>query len=95
MNNLRFNKLGLLLKTTFKKWYDHDPFHEGAIIAYNAIFAIHGLLVVVLIFAGYFFGEDAVSGHLHRQVGAVMGGEIADEVQKMILMSIKSKDSVY
>jgi membrane protein len=79
---------------TIRKWYDHDPFREGAIIAYNAIFAIPGLLVVVITFAGYFFGDDAVSGHLHKQLAAVMGADIADQIQKMIIMSLKSKDSV-
>ena len=79
---------------TIKKWYDHDPFREGAIIAYNAIFAIPGLLVVVITFAGYFFGDDAVSGHLHKQLSSVMGVDIADQIQKMIIMALKSKDSV-
>lgn len=79
---------------TIKKWYDHDPFREGAIIAYNAIFAIPGLLVVVITFAGYFFGDDAVSGHLHKQLASVMGVDIADQIQKMIIMALKSKDSV-
>jgi len=79
---------------TIRKWYDHDPFREGAIIAYNAIFAIPGLLVVVITFGGYFFGDDAVSGHLHQQLASVMGGDIADQIQKMIIMSLKSKDSV-
>lgn len=79
---------------TIRKWYDHDPFREGAIIAYNAIFAIPGLLVVVITFGGYFFGDDAVSGHLHQQLASVMGADIADQIQKMIIMSLKSKDSV-
>jgi membrane protein len=79
---------------TIRRWYDHDPFREGAIIAYNAIFAIPGLLVVVITFAGYFFGDDAVSGHLHKQLASVMGADIADQIQKMIIMSLKSKDSV-
>lgn len=79
---------------TIGKWYDHDPFRQGAIIAYNAIFAIPGLLVVVITFAGYFFGDDAVSGHLHKQLASVMGVDIADQIQKMIIMSLKSKDSV-
>src|SRR5512133_876416 len=94
MKKLRFNKTGTLLKITFKKWYDHDPFREGAIIAFNAIFAIPGLLVVVLALAGYFFGEDAVGGHIYSQLSTVMGKEIANQIQNMIVMSMKSKDSM-
>jgi membrane protein len=95
MKNFRIKKVGTLLKTTFIKWYEHDPFREGAIIAYNSIFAIPGLLIVVITLAGYFFGTDAVSGHLHTQLSAAMGNDIADQVQKMIIMSAKSKDSVW
>ena len=75
MKNFRIKKVGTLLKTTFIKWYEHDPFREGAIIAYNSIFAIPGLLIVVITLAGYFFGTDAVSGHLHTQLSAAMGND--------------------
>lgn len=94
MQYKRFTKLGKLLVTAVKKWYERDPFREGAIIAYNAIFAIPGLLVVVLALTGYFFGAEAVSGHLHRQIAQAMGNATADQVQGMIIMSMKSKDSL-
>lgn len=94
MKKFRFKIIGKLLKTTFKRWFDHDPFREGAIIAYNAIFALPGLLVVVITFAAYFFGADAVSGHLHRQLTDAMGSDTADQVQKMLVMSVKSKGSL-
>lgn len=94
MRKHSFFNLGKLLKMTLKKWFDRDPFREGAIIAYNAIFAIPGLLVVVIAMAGYFFGADAVSGHLHKQITQVMGNDIANQIQEMVLMSLKSKNSV-
>jgi membrane protein len=94
MKNFRIKKVGTLLKTTFIKWYQHDPFREGAIIAYNAIFAIPGLIIVVITLTGYFFGTEAVSGHLHNQLSAAMGSDVADQIQKMIMMSIESKDSL-
>jgi membrane protein len=91
----RFNKTGTLLKTTFNKWWNRDPFREGAIIAYYAIFSLPGLLVVVIALAGYFFGADAVGGHLHDQIAKAMGNDTADMVQGMVMMSMKSKDSVW
>jgi len=91
----RFNKIGTLLKTTFNKWWDRDPFREGAIIAYYAIFSLPGLLVLVIALAGYFFGADAVSGHLQNQIAKAMGKDTADMIQGMIMMSMKSKDSVW
>jgi membrane protein len=95
MKKQRFNKVGPLLKTTLKNWYDRDPYREGAIIAFNAIFALPGLLVVTIALAGYFFGPEVVSGHLHRQIAEAMGSGTADQVQAMITMSMKSKSSVW
>ena len=92
---IKFNKTGLLLKSAFHNWYDRDPFRESAIIAYNAIFSLPGLLLVVMTLSGYFFGEDAVNGRLHSQMAQTMGNNAADQLQEMVLMASKSKDSVW
>lgn len=76
-----------LLKTTAIRWFNRDPFREGSVIAYSAIFALPGLLVVILSIAGYFFGQEAVSGHLHVQITSAMGSDTADQVQQMVAMA--------
>jgi len=93
MKNLKLNKIGTLLKITFKKWYNRDPFRESAVIAYNTIFSLPGLLVVVVTMAGYFFGPEAVSGRLHSQIAEAMGAETATQIQEMLIAANKSKDS--
>jgi membrane protein len=87
--------LPALLKTTFKKWNEHDPFREGAVIAYSAIFALPGLLVMVIILVGYFFGTDIVSGRLHQEIARAMGTSTADEIQQMITVALSAKDSIW
>ena len=91
----RISKLGFLLKVATLKWYDRDPFREGAIIAYNAIFALPGLLVVVITLTGYFFGGEAVSSHLHGQIAEALGNNTADQIQEMVNMSMRIKDSIW
>lgn len=95
MTYKRFKQLFPLFKTTFKKWFDRDPFREGAIIAYNAIFAIPGLLVVCITIAGYFFGDEVVNGHLHHQIAKAVGNDTANQLQSIILASLQSKDSYW
>jgi membrane protein len=90
-----FRKLPSLLKTTFKKWNDHDPFREGAVVAYSAIFALPGLLVIVITLVGYFFGADKVSGRLHQEIAGAMGVNTADQVQQMITVASQARDSVW
>jgi membrane protein len=87
-------KIGPMLLTTLKNWFARDPFREGAIIAYYSIFALPGLLVVIITISGYFFGAEVVSGHLHRQIAEAMGPDAADQVQGLLIMSLKSKDSL-
>jgi membrane protein len=87
--------LPALVKTTFKKLYEHDPFREGAVIAYSAIFALPGLLVMVITLVGYFFGAETVSGRLHQEIASAMGTSTADEVQHMITVALSAKDSIW
>lgn len=95
MKKLRLNKIGNLLKKTTKKWYDRDPFKESAVIAYNTIFSLPGLLVLVITLAGYFFGNEAVSRQLYEQIKGMMGAETADQIQKMIIAANKTGESVW
>ncbi len=82
-----------LTKTTAIHWYNRDPFREGSIIAYSAIFALPGLLVVILTIAGYFFGEEAVNGHLRMQISSAMGVDTADSVEQMVAMAASNSNS--
>lgn len=91
--SLHFNIIGTLLKRAFKKWYNRDPFRESSIIAYNAIFSLPGLLVVVVTLVGYFFGADAVSNRLHQQIAEAMGIETANQVRDIIIAAKRSRDS--
>jgi len=88
-------KTALLFGNAFKKWNEKDPFRESAVIAYYAIFALPGLLVLVIALGGYFFGGDAVSGHLHGQISEAMGNDTADQVQEMMNKANSSKDTTW
>jgi membrane protein len=94
MSKKFFQKLPALLKTTFTKWNDHDPFREGAVVAYSAIFALPGLLVMVVTLVGYFVDANTVSGRLHQEIAGAMGKNTADQVQQMINVASQAKDSV-
>ena len=95
MKHFKFKDVGHLFGTTFKRWFARDPFRESAVIAYNAIFSLPGLLVVVIAVSGYFFGKDAITGHLHTQIAGAMGNDTALEIEQMVTFASKSKDSVW
>ena len=88
-------KILKMLKTALIRWFDRDPFREGAIIAYYAIFSLPGLLVLIITLAGYFFGDEAVSGKLNSQISDAIGTDSAEMVQTMVKSSMTSDDSVW
>lgn len=51
--------------------------------------------MLVITLAGYFFGNDAVTGHLHSQISGAMGNDTADQVEEMIKKASDSKDSIW
>ena len=89
-----FRNIWSILKKALTEWWEKDPFRESAIIAYYAIFALPGLLVVILTTAGYFFGNDAVNNHITAQFTSTMGADTALQVQNIIVQASKAKNSV-
>jgi membrane protein len=93
--NIKLRESFRLFKDAFMKWNEKDPFRESAVIAYYAIFALPGLLVLVITLGGYIFGTDAVTGQLHRQIGGAMGNDTADQVQDMMNKAGGSAHSIW
>ena len=91
---IRFRNIYYILKKALKVWWAKDPFRESAIIAYYAIFALPGLLVVIITSAGYFFGNDAVNNHITGQFTSTMGADTAEQIQNIIVQASEAKNSV-
>ena len=89
-----FKNIWSILKLALTEWWAKDPFRESAIIAYYAIFALPGLLVVILTTTGYFFGNDAVNNHITAQFTSTMGADTARQVQNIIVQASQAKNSV-
>jgi membrane protein len=90
----RFQKLHRVIKTAFRKWFEKDPFRESAVIAYYAIFALPGLLVIIMTLGGYFFGSEAVNNQVAAQFSSTMGAETANQIQDIIIQASRLKNSV-
>lgn len=71
-------------KKTFKVFGDIDPFNKSIVIAYYTILSLPGLLVIIINIAGYFFGQEAVTGQVTDQIGGAIGGDTAEQIENMI-----------
>src|SRR3954464_9680554 len=90
----RIKNLGTLLKDTYREWSEREPFNNSIIIAYYTIFSLPGLLVIIINIAGYFFGTDAVTGNVSKQLQGILGGDAAKDVQDMIAQAGKSEGTL-
>ncbi len=95
MRIVQLKSFGKLLKKTAQNWIKRDPFRQGAVIAYYAIFALPGLLVISIAIAGYFFGNEVVSGELHAQISGAIDKQTADAVENLLRRTMDTSGSVW
>lgn len=83
-----------ILKDTYKDWSARDLGTEAASLAYNAIFSIPGLLIIIIWFTGIFFGEEAVRGEITQVIGSLMGKDVGKSLEEMVVSGMVDKKNV-
>ncbi len=73
-----------LFKSTVAQFNENNSFRLAGALAFNAIFSIPPLLIILIRVAGAFFGEKAVSGELAGQISKAVGPEAAEQVETII-----------
>jgi membrane protein len=89
-----FSDLGIITKNTFHAWINSYPFRQSSIVAYNAIFSIPALLVIVISFAGFIFGKEAVLGQISSQITGAIDANTAKQVEQIIAKTSQHKNSI-
>lgn len=84
-----------ILKDTFNEWMSSSASKESASMAYNAIFSLPGLLIIIIWVAGHFFGEEAVNGEIRRQLQGIMGYDGAKSIQDIIASAMIDKQNFW
>ena len=74
-----------ILGSSSRRWWKKDPFKQSAVIAYYAIFAMPGLLIMVISIGTLFLKRDVITGQLYTQISSIMGVETARQVQDMVI----------
>ena len=86
-------KIWKAVKKTFKTFGDLEPFNMSIVIAYYTIFSLPGLLVIIINIAGYFFGQEAVTGEITRQIGDAIGTDTAEDIEEMVASAAVTEGS--
>jgi len=85
-NNMKRKlKLGWdFVSDVFNAWSDHNCFRLSAALSYYTLFSIAPLVVVVIATAGYFFGEQAITGVIFNKANNIIGAQAASGLQAMV-----------
>ena len=62
----------------------HGHITSAAAIAFYTIFSLPGLLITIIMVAGIFLGQEAVTGELSNQIDGFMGASAASTIERII-----------
>ncbi|MDR6485694.1 membrane protein [Chryseobacterium vietnamense] len=89
------NNFWEILKGTYKDWSARDLGTEAASLAYNAIFSIPGLLIIVIWVTGIFFGEEAVRGEITKLIGSMLGKDVGKSLEEIVVAGMVDKKNIF
>ncbi|MCC9166422.1 YihY/virulence factor BrkB family protein [Pontibacter harenae] len=73
-----------ILKSTFSEFSDNNCMLLAAALAFNAIFSIPPLLVIIVRAVSFFFREQVVSGELSATISNAVGPSAAQSVEDIL-----------
>lgn len=80
-------KIGVYFRVLKKAgigFIDDNAFKLSASLSYYTVFAMGPLLLIIISFAGIFYGKEAVQGKIYGQIKGVIGSEAALQIQSII-----------
>ena len=77
------NILGVIV-ATFKGFKEDKVLKLSASLAYYTVFALPALALVLISVTGIFFGEDAMSGIIYKELHELIGQNAATQIQEAI-----------
>ena len=78
------NKIGYLLKETFKGFIEVDGLKLSAALSYYTIFSLPPLLIIITSLSGVFFGAEAVRGQVFGRINRLVGNDAALLIQETL-----------
>lgn len=81
---IRIKRWLKIIKRAFNEFLQDDGMKLSASLSYYTLFSLGPMIVIIISFAGIFFGQDAVRGKIYKQIKGLIGPEAALQVQDII-----------
>ncbi|GLB49087.1 YihY/virulence factor BrkB family protein [Neptunitalea lumnitzerae] len=82
INHLKL--FGSLLKKSAIAFFDDKGLKLSASLSYYTTLALAPLLILVMSIVGFFFGKDAVKGHIFYEINNLIGSDAALQIQDIL-----------
>lgn len=89
-----FKRIFAFSKDVINQYINDDALNLGAALAYYTVFSFAPMLVVATSIAGYFFGQEAISGRLDSELAGLLGRDAADALSEIISNAYVSGDTL-
>ncbi len=73
-----------IIKLSFSDFFTLNILKLSGALAFFTIFALPGLLIIIIWFSDLFYGRDAVEGSVYRQIEGFVGHSAALDIQETI-----------
>lgn len=73
-------KLWRILTRSISDFIDNNVLKLSASLAYSTIFALPGLLIIIIWVTTVFYGKEIIEGTIHEQMAALIGQNAADNI---------------
>ncbi len=80
----RVNKFFLYTKKVFEEFAADNILKYSASLAYYTVFSIAPLLIIISTLSGIFFGKEAITGEVYKQLRGLVGDGAAAQIQDII-----------
>jgi membrane protein len=82
-----------ILKQAVQEFINDNCVKLSASLSYYTIFALGPTLIIIISFAGIFWGREAVQGQLFDEIQSLVGPAAAEQVQNIIINIQQTKQS--
>jgi membrane protein len=90
---MNLKELWTLIKDTFARWSEDNPFQLAAALAYYTLFSMAPLLIIAIAVAGLVFGREASQNQVIGIIEDLVGVQGARAIQAMIETADQKPDS--
>jgi len=81
-------RLWKILKRSFSDFNDDNVLKLSSSLAFSTIFALPGLLIIIIWISNIFYRREIVEGTLYKQIGGFIGNDAAASIQETMQNSL-------